>query len=139
MMYMKKHFLQPVILLLALWGVVGLLTYETPCGMHDGVWGSCHWAGQTLLWLYAGMTALSLIGLFIRKPGLQAALLLLTAVLALCSVLVPGTLMKLCVSTAMRCNRIMKPFALVRGIVLTLLALAAGVVRVNRTRKGRAA
>ncbi|MBO7673695.1 MAG: DUF4418 family protein [Atopobiaceae bacterium] len=117
---------QPIVgvvsLALSLLLVVGILSFAGPCGAHDdGSVSSCFWAGRALLGIGAVSMVLSLVRVFERDEGERRGLSLAIACLGVLVACVPGTLIDLCVSQAMRCHAIMQPFAMGVGIALLLV------------------
>ena len=115
-------------LILALVLLVGILTFCAPCGMHeDGAWSSCHWAGQAIIGL-AGLTLLlSLLSLLSRKAWCRFAFSLSACGVSLLTALVPGTLIRLCMMSTMRCITVMKPCVLVLSLLMALLSLVGAL------------
>ena len=104
------------------------------CGpMEDGTWMHCHTAENAVLCLAVAMAALSALHLVV-KPGVKLALDAGVLVLAVAAILVPGTLVPLCMMDTMRCQAVMKPAVLVLGILI-VVALAADVVVQLRGRR----
>ena len=123
---------EALLALLSLIGLVGLFTFMAPCGMHDdGAWSSCHWAGQALKGLFCVMTAGALLACVLPASARAGAVLAMVPAAALAAVL-PGTLISLCMMGSMRCNLIMKPAALVLGIIIAAAALAEGLRLLRR-------
>ena len=125
-----------LLLLLSLVGAIGLKTFLAPCGMHeDQAWSACHWAGQCLWLLFCLLSMQSLVSLLWPNAGVRMGLACAEALTAIACVLTPGTLFSLCMMGTMRCNQIMKPAALVLGILISVLALLRLVLLCRTSRK----
>lgn len=101
---------------------VGALYAFHACGpMDDGSWMKCHWAQQISAALGVVIAVQALIAIVAKTSAARAgisAVIIPTAVLA---ILVPNTIIPLCMMSDMRCQAIMRPaIYLVAGIILIL-------------------
>lgn len=111
----KKRSLVPalVTLVLAVLAAAGVKSFAGPCVHEDGSFGPCHWAGQALFGLSIVIAAESVIVLWRKDAGLRRGLYLAMMLTAMLGILMPGTLISLCVMESMRCRMIMRPAMLV--------------------------
>ena len=109
----------PVLLLM------GIMTFAGPCGMHDdGSVSSCFWASRSLMGLAIALVLIALgrLGLS-QSRELRRGLNLATVVLGILVLVTPGGLIDLCMMQTMRCHTIMRPFALVTGVLVSIVAI----------------
>ena len=119
----------PAVLLgLCILGAVGMWTFLAPCGMHDGAWSTCHWAGQALKGLFIVMGCCALLGCVLKDRKARAACCLCLVPCAALTALVPNTLIRLCMMSGMRCLSVMLPGARVLGCAIALVALVGGLM-----------
>lgn len=100
------------------------MTLLSPCGpKEDGTWMNCHYAGQAVRVLSLLAVATAAIGLRMppRQRRVPDALVALFGILA---AILPGTVIHLCMMPQMRCRAIMRPGAIVFGVLLAAAALA---------------
>lgn len=110
--------------------VVGVLSFAGPCGVHDdGSVGSCRWAARAVLGVGVVLSVLSVVRIFERDEGERRGLSLAAALLGVLAACMPGVLVDLCATQAMRCHAIMRPFILCVG---TAIAMTGGVDLVVR-------
>lgn len=132
----RSSLLQTAILLIGLAGLTALMTVLAPCGpKDDGTWMHCHDAGQILRLL----TALTAVAALIAKiRGGKTAARIADGVALVSGVLmlvIPGTVIPLCMMPQMRCRAVMRPGAMIIGVLLLIAAildLAAGRERKRR-------
>lgn len=126
----KKNTGKPVttvlLLIVSLLFFAAAMTVLSPCGpKEDGTWMNCHYAGQAIrilaLLSIAAAAASNGLNLSPRQRRVPDALLLVFGILA---ALLPGTVIHLCMMPQMRCRAIMRPGAVVFGILLAAAALA---------------
>ena len=136
---MRKHStLAPEITLIALslLLLIGLMTFASPCAVHeDGSWMTCHWAGQALKGLAALLTALSALLAIFRDRGVKRGIALAMIPAALLAIALPGSLIGLCGMETMRCRMIMRPTALVVGVLVAALSAIEFVLTGNREKR----
>lgn len=114
--------------------LIGMLTFLKPCGpKEDGTFMSCHYAGMALIILAAGMLVISLTGLFLKDGALKAAANVLQIVLSVIALIIPGTVIGLCMMPEMRCRAVMRPGSIIFAVLMILVSLAA--ILINRKKK----
>jgi len=128
----NKAALQWAALVLSILFAAGVQTVFRACAAkEDGTWMHCHEVQQILFLAGIVMAVLCAAELIIRN---RAAGILLDAVrfiLALSAVLLPGTVMKMCMMNTMRCYAVMQPFARIMGVLIAVLSLM-DVIRLLR-------
>ncbi len=122
-----------VILILSLIVIIGSQTFLSPCVHEDGSFGSCHWAGQTLLGLGCVLGVMAVFALCIRR----ACLGIFFSALPVCvlGILTPGTLMDLCHMSAMRCRMVMQPAMILLFSAVLLCALSGVIISVREAKQ----
>ncbi len=126
----KKRCLIPalVTLVLAVLAAAGVKSFAGPCVHEDGSFGPCHWAGQALFGLSIVIAAESVIVLWRKDAGLRRGLYLAMMLTALLGILMPGTLISLCVMESMRCRMIMRPAMLVLYALMLVSATTGALL-----------
>ena len=115
-----------LLLIVSLLFFAAAMTVLSPCGpKEDGTWMNCHYAGQAvrILALLSIAASAAPIGLKLAPRQRRVADMLLL-VFGLLAILLPGTVIHLCMMPQMRCRAIMRPGAAVFGILLAAAALA---------------
>lgn len=113
--------------------VVGVLGFAAPCGVHDdGSYGSCHWAARAVLGVGVALFVLSVVRIFERDEGERRGLSLAAALLGVLVACMPGVLVDLCTTQAMRCHAIMRPFSMCMGAAIAVTGGADLAVRLMR-------
>ena len=98
-----------IITVLALAAAVGSRTFLGPCVHEDGVFGSCHYAGQAVFGAALVMAAEGVFAAVWNHAGVRRGIFLSLIVTGILGILIPGTLIGLCGMAAMRCRTIMRP------------------------------
>ena len=97
-----------------------------PCAAkEDGSYMNCHWAGEVCFLLAVTASVISLAALLVGNGKLRAGLSLSLLPLMLATALVPNVIIRMCMSTEMRCHAIMRPAVIIFAIVIGLAALVA--------------
>ena len=113
---------------------IGMLTFLKPCGpKEDGTFMACHYAGTALIILAAGMLLISLAGLFLKGSAARAAAGVLQIVLSVLTLIIPGTVIGLCMMPEMRCRAVMRPGSIVCAVLMILVSLAG--ILISRRKK----
>ena len=111
--------------------LIGTRTFLSPCGpKEDGTFMSCHYAGLALTGLAVGLLVLSVISLFLKSRVAVTILGLLQIALAVIALVVPGTVIGLCMMPDMRCRAVMRP----GSIVFAALIMVVSIIRLVRNR-----
>ena len=114
--------------------LIGMLTFLKPCGLkEDGTFMSCHYAGTALVVLAAGMMAVSLLGLFLRGGTARTAAGVLQIVFSALVLIIPGTVIGLCMMPEMRCRAVMRPGSIIFAVLMILVSLAG--ILISRRKK----
>ena len=110
--------------------LAGLLTFAGPCGVHDGgTVSSCHWASRASMGVGVVLALIAIVLIFERDEGERRGLSLAAALLGVLVALMPGVIVDLCMMQTMRCHVVMRPFALVIGV---LIAVVGGADLIRR-------
>ena len=113
---------------------IGMLTFLKPCGpKEDGTFMSCHYAGTALIILAAGMLAVSLLGLFLKDSTARTAAGVLQVILSVFVLIIPGTVIGLCMVPEMHCRAVMRPGSIVCAVLMILAGLAS--ILISRRKK----
>ena len=120
----NRGVLQWAVLVLSVLFCIGVQTVFKACGpKEDGTWMHCHEVQRYLFLTGIALAALSVLGLVIRNRTAAILISLCTIACAVLAVLLPGTLMQMCMMNTMRCHAVMKPFARIMGILIAVLSL----------------
>ena len=107
----------------------GVMTLFRACARtEEGMWMHCHTAQMSVCWLGLAAAVSSVLLLLLKSRGAGILLHLVNIVLAAAAVLMPGTIIHMCSMTTMRCYAVMKPFALVMGVLIAAVNLI-GLIR----------
>ena len=110
---------------------VGSQSFFSACKSEGGMHMACHWAQNAVTLLAAVIALQALIKIFIPNKDIKTGLALSVFTLAVSAILVPGTVISLCMMDTMRCHAVMTP-----GVtVLSILVIAAAVVDMILQRK----
>ena len=122
--------------ILALVFLIGIRTFLAPCGpKEDGTWMHCHEAGQILTYLAAAMLVVAVLLLFLRTKTIRIVAGLLQCVLAIAALLVPGTLVSLCMMPEMRCRAVMRPWSMILAVLILIAAMGGLIASVRSKEK----
>lgn len=115
--------------------IIGVLTFAGPCVHEDGSLAACNGAANAIL--YAGIAGCiaALVSLLAGNPKVSGACALIVACCGAFAAAAPGTLFGMCMMQTMRCWTVMRPFALVCGVVLFLCAVIAAIRSFARSRE----
>lgn len=93
------------------------------CGpKDDGSWMTCHYAGNVISMLSLVLALISIVNIF-AAAEIKAGLFIASLMIAIGTLFVPGTLVRLCSMAQMRCNIITKPCTTAFSIAIALCAL----------------
>ncbi len=107
---------------------VGTLTVFRACGpKEDGTWMHCHAAQNDIALAGAVIFVLLVAAALLKNRRLSAALQAAAAAGCVIAVLIPGTLVPMCMMTTMRCHAVMKVFVRIMGGLTAVLSLAAAL------------
>lgn len=114
--------------------LVGALTFAGPCGVHDaGTVSPCFGTSHILAAMGAVAAVVAAVRLFVKNPSVQVALGVVAGALGVAIASAPGNFLALCMMATMRCQTIMKPFAIAMGVVI----LAAAIIDVFLVRRAQ--
>ena len=103
------------------------------CGMHeDGSYGRCHYAQLVTACIGLLMAAGALCTIFLRTREVMLTVSVITACEAILTLLIPGTVIPLCMMATMSCLAKMKPFTTVMSIVILLVSVLGFVLAFTR-------
>ncbi|MBQ6385713.1 MAG: DUF4418 family protein [Lachnospiraceae bacterium] len=108
--------------------IIGTLTVFRACGpKEDGTWMHCHTAQNDIALAGAVIFVLLVAAALIKNRRLSAALFAAAALGCVIVVLIPGTLVSMCMMTTMRCHAVMKMFARIMGVLTAVSSLIAAL------------
>ena len=94
----------------------------------------CHYAQMNVFCIAVGMAVISLINLFTANRKLGAGLRVVDIILSVIALLIPGTIMGMCMMNTMRCYTVMKPFVTIMCVLMIIVSLI-GIVMDMRAGK----
>lgn len=122
-----------ILLLLGICLAAGTQFVFHACGMHeDGSYGRCHYAQLVTACIGLLMTVGALCTIFWRTREVMLAVSVITACEAVLTLLIPGTVIPLCMMATMSCLAKMKPFTTVMSIVILLSSIVGFVLAFSR-------
>lgn len=124
----KPNITDSLLLLFSLALCIGVKCLFHACGAKDdGSFMSCHWAEQAVFALSLGMTAGSVLRLFLNRQAKAGAALMLS-VTAVMTALLPGVFIRLCMMQEMRCHAVMRPAVIIVCVLLAVTGIADAVL-----------
>lgn len=115
---------------------IGVMTVFRACSAkEDGTWMHCYEVQTALAITGVILTLISVAALLISSAGVCILLRLAGIAAAVIAVLLPGTLMKMCMMDTMRCYAVMRPFAWIMGALIALLSLLDLTGRIRQKTK----
>lgn len=112
--------------------VAGVLTFAGPCVHEDGSAATCAQASWGIIGMGVMLLGASIAQLVVEGKVARIATAVLCAILGVIIILVPGTILPLCMMETMSCQAVMKPFAQLCGGLTILLSIATAVVAARR-------
>ena len=129
----NRGVLQWTALALSVLMAAGVQTVFRACAQkEDGTWMHCHEVQKYLFIIGIILALLSVLGLAVKRRTAAILLDFASIVLAAAAVLLPGTVMQMCMMDTMRCYTMMQPFARVTGGVLILVSVI-DIIKLFRT------
>ena len=129
----NRGVLQWTALALSVLMAAGVQTVFRACAQkEDGTWMHCHEVQKYLFIIGIILALLSVLGLAVKKRTAAILLDFASIVLAAAAVLLPGTVIQMCMMDTMRCYTMMQPFARVTGGVLILVSVI-DIIKLFRT------
>ncbi len=120
-----------VIIAISLFYVLGTALIFTSCPpKDDGSFMTCHWAWKAVVSCAVVLLIQSVIRLLFHNHTAKAAISAAMIPIAVLSAIIPNNIIKLCMMTDMHCHTALKPFALVMGIIISLVLAANTAVEI---------
>lgn len=94
----------------------------------DGSYMSCHWAQMAVVTIGAVVSAISLVAILIKDRKIRMGLVLAEIPAAVAAMLIPNTVIRLCMMNTMRCHAVMKPAAMILGILIVIFSVITVVI-----------
>lgn len=125
----STRILSIVTLVLGIVLAVGALYLFHACGpMDDGSWMKCHWAQQVSSALGAVLAVQSVIAILVKTNAARAAVSAAMVPTAVMALLVPNTIIPLCMMADMQCQAVMKPGVRLVAAIILILAVVNTVL-----------
>lgn len=93
---------------------------------------ACHWAENAVFGIAAVMLCLSVIMLISKSAGARLWLSVAMIPSAVLAILVPGTLINLCMMAEMRCHSVMRPSVTIVSVIIILLSVFNVVTEIRK-------
>ena len=111
---MKRKIYEWIPSFIAVLMTIGVMTMFRACEAgEDGMWMNCHYVQMDVFYLGIVITLLSVIRIFLNRQLLKWVVCAAELLLVIITMLLPGTLMHMCMMETMRCHALMKPFVFV--------------------------
>lgn len=121
----------PVILSLLL--IIVVMTVFGACGpKEDGSWMHCHTAQIDTAIAAAILLVIFLAAAMIKNKMIFIILHVVGIVISIAAMLIPGTLVSMCMMDTMRCYAVMQPFVRIMCVLLILSALINLILQVRK-------
>jgi hypothetical protein len=101
--------------------VIGVVPQLTECSHSDG---KCHWTAQASLASAVPLVVLGAMAGLGRSRSARRSLSVIGAILGIFVILLPTTLIGVCMSDSMSCSMIMKPTLIMSGLIVAALCVA---------------
>lgn len=134
-MKIKRIILSLAELIVAAVLAVGSQSFFSACKSEGGMHMACHWAQNAVTLLAAVIALQALIKIFIPNKDIKTGLALSVFTLAVSAILVPGTVISLCMMDTMRCHTVFQPAVIVVSSVLAAIAGVDALLGLLRQRK----
>ena len=128
-----------VLVVVPLIALIAVKTFAGPCIHDDGSAAACTGAGDGIMWVSIVATVLALVRLFVPSRAGKIALAVAVAALGVAIALIPGTIMPLCMMETMHCQALMKPTAMVLGVLTAIVGVAGAVLSARAGKASRRA
>ena len=103
---------------------IGVMTVFRACAAKDdGTWMNCHHAQMGVFCLGLVWFVLYVIKLFIKKNIMNIVLDVCGVIAGVIAMLIPNTIVKMCMMNNMRCRSVMTPFVLVMSVLLIVMSI----------------
>ncbi len=121
----KKFSVRSLIpLVLSLLLIIGVMTIFHACEQKDdGSWMHCHAAQNNVMITGLAMFVVFAIAVFVRNRIAAVILNLAGIAGAAVAMLIPGTLVSMCMMRTMRCYTVMQPFVRVMAVLIIITAI----------------
>lgn len=120
-----------IVFVLGMLVMIGELTFAGPCVHDDGSVSRCANAGTALLCAGVLLAVLALLAVVLKGRNARIVLFVLCVVTSVAVMLIPGTIFPICGMATMHCQLVMRPFALVVGLVAAVTSVVGlvGAIR----------
>lgn len=115
--------------------LIAVRTFAGPCVHDDGTAAMCVPAGDGIMWVSMAAVIVAILRLFVPGKAARIALAVVVAAFGLVIVLMPGTIMPLCMMETMHCQAVMKPTAMVLGVLTVIVGIACIVISARAGKK----
>lgn len=112
--------------------IAGILNFAGPCHHDDGTVATCAQASWGLIGAGVFLLGISLAQLAVEGKAARIICAVLCAAFGLFIILIPGTILPLCMMETMHCQAVMKPFAQICGGATILLSVISIVLAARR-------
>ncbi|MBQ8967544.1 DUF4418 family protein [Ruminococcus sp.] len=134
---MKKNIFGIAEIVLAALLTVGSFTVFKACGEHDGKYMACHWAQNAVTLTGTVIVLLALLRILLSDRGVKAGLAIGVLLSAISVILIPDTVISLCMMDTMRCHSIFRPAVTVIASVLAAVSGADSIIGLIRSGKDK--
>ena len=134
---MKKNIFGIAEIVLAALLTVGSFTVFKSCGEHDGKYMACHWAQNAVTLTGTVIVLLALLRILLSDRGVKAGLAIGVLLSAISVILIPDTVISLCMMDTMRCHSIFRPAVTVIASVLSAVSGADSIIGLIRSGKDK--
>lgn len=119
-------------LAVAVFTIVGVMTFAGPCVHDDGSTATCAQASWGIVGGAVFLAGAAIAQVAVEGRTARIVCAVICALLGVFIFLVPGTILPLCMMDTMHCQAVMKPFAQLMGAIAVILGAATVIVGVRR-------
>lgn len=128
----KEKIIEIVSGVLSLLLAVGVMTVFKACGpKEDGTWMNCHNVQHYVFYAALFMSVISIAGICIRGRVVRIVLDVIRVIAAVVTMLLPGTIMHMCMMKEMRCYMYMQPFVRILSILIAIVSAIGLVIQIK--------
>ena len=118
---------------------IGVLTFAGPCVHDDGTVAACFAASRAVIACGIVACISGLLGAALRGIQTSMVLSVIGIVAGILAIAFPGGIMPLCMMQTMHCWSVMRPFALIMGAVVAIVAAVMLLQAFSRRRQAQKA
>ena len=138
MLSLKGRGIGIIELIFSLLLAIGTLTVFDVCEISSEKIMACHWANNTVISLGTVLAVQSLARVLINNKSIRIGIIISMIPTTVLCILIPDTLISLCMINNMRCQSVFKPIVIVASAVLVFVLTADLIIMSINLKKDNA-